>query len=132
MYGHYYNPYQPQQQNLTNPYQSRLNSLQGDFNNRYEIIRVNGRNGAEAFNLPPNSSVMLLDETAPIVWLAQTDGAGYKTLTPYSITPYQAQQPVDLNSLEERIKRLEEKVNEQSDVTSVKSKKSGKPTAESE
>lgn len=131
MYGNYMG-YQPQMPNYVNPYQNRLDQMSANMAQRCEIVRVNGKNGAEAYQLPPNSSILLLDETAPLVWLAQTDGAGYKTVTPYSIAPYQAQQPVDLNYLEERIKRLEEKVNEQSDVASVKSKKSGKPTAETE
>lgn len=40
---------------------------------RQEVIRVNGRNGAEAYQMAPNSSILLLDETAPIVWLKTTD-----------------------------------------------------------
>lgn len=78
---------------------------------RMEIIRVNGENGARAFQMAPNSSVLLLDESAPLVWLAQTDGAGYKTVTPYTIAPYQAAPAPDLGSLEGRIKRLEDMLN---------------------
>jgi hypothetical protein len=78
---------------------------------RYEIIHVNGENGARALQMAENSNTLLLDDTAPIVWLAQTDGAGYKTLTPYTITPYKPEQPVDVKSLEDRIKRLEDMVN---------------------
>ncbi|MEE1048219.1 MAG: hypothetical protein U0M60_12450, partial [Clostridia bacterium] len=44
--------------------------------------------------------------------LAQTDGAGYKTVTPYSITPYQAAPAQDYSNLEARIKRLEDMINE--------------------
>lgn len=80
----------------------------------YDIIKVNGENGANAFNLGPNSKVLLLDETAPIVWFVQTDGAGYKTVTPYSITPYQPIPPVDVNDLAARLQALEEKVNAKS------------------
>ena len=72
------------------------------------ITKVSGENGAKAFGMAPNSSALLLDETAPLVWLKTTDGAGYPTLTPYTITPYQAAPPVDVNSLENRVKRLEE------------------------
>mgnify|MGYP003311272107 CR=1 FL=1 len=38
--------------------------------------------------MAPNSEALLLDTTDAIVWLAQTDGAGYKTVTPYSVIPY--------------------------------------------
>lgn len=55
----------------------------------------------------PNSAALLLDENAPIVWLVQTDGGGYLTATPFSITPYQPKPQIDINSLEERISKLE-------------------------
>lgn len=105
----YYQPnYQP-----FNPYGSF--SAAGAQNQAYsqqayqgQITRVNGRNGADALRLAPNSSVLLMDENDPIVWLKVTDGAGYATVTPYSVTPYQAAAPVDVNGLEARVKRLEE------------------------
>lgn len=79
---------------------------------RTEITHVNGAGGADAYQMAPNSNALLLDDTAPIVWLVQTDGAGYKTKTPYSITPYQPEPPVDLKALESRIAKLEEMINE--------------------
>jgi len=81
---------------------------------RYNIIQVNGQKGAETLQMAPNSKVLLLDETDPLIWFVQTDGAGYKTVTPYSITPYQPAPPVDLNSLEQRLSILEEKINAKS------------------
>ena len=100
-----------------------------------QITRVNGENGARAYQLAPNSSVLLLDETAPIVWLAQTDGAGYKTVTPYEIKPLQqSMQQSDLSSLEKRIEKLEAMIYEQSDTTSNdrkrKSDEHSEPTKE--
>ena len=86
---------------------------------RSEIIRVNGENGARAYQLAPNSSALLLDEGAPIVWLVQSDGAGYKTVTPYSITPYQPEPPVDVGGLEARVKRLEELIDAKSNTSNV-------------
>ena len=81
---------------------------------RHEVIKVNGKGGAEAFQMMPNSNVLLLDETAPIVWFKTTDGAGYPTLTPYQITPYEPEKPVDVKSLEERIERIERLVSNES------------------
>ena len=60
---------------------------------------MNGKNGAEAFRMAPNSSILLMDENDPIVWLKTIDGAGYCTVTPYTIAPYQSAPPVDVNSL---------------------------------
>ena len=76
-----------------------------------QVIRVNGENGARAYTLGANSSALLLDESGLMVWLVTSDGAGYKTVTPYDITPHQAQPAPDFGSLESRIKRLEEIVN---------------------
>ena len=90
------------------------------------VTRVNGENGAKAFGMAPNSSVLLLDETAPLVWLKTTDGAGYPTLTPYTITPYQAAPPVDVNALEQRIARLEEILHGKPDTTGNGEKRAAK------
>lgn len=77
------------------------------YQQKHEVVKVNGRGGAEAYQLTPNSSILLLDETAPIIWLKTTDGAGFPTLTPYTITPYEPEPPVDLKALEARIAKLE-------------------------
>lgn len=76
------------------------------------VIRVSGRPGAEAFQMAPNSEVMLLDETQPVVWLKTTDGAGYPRLTAYDITIHEDEKPVDYKSFEERLKKLEDYFNE--------------------
>lgn len=79
---------------------------------RTEVVRVNGRAGAESFAMGPNSSALLLDESGTLVWLATTDGAGYKTVVPYDITPHQVAPAPDFSSLEARIKKLEERFND--------------------
>ena len=98
--------------NFVNPYFERLQAMTQPQVQPYQITRVNGRNGAEAFQMPPNSNTLLLDESMPLVWLVQSDGAGYKTCTPYTISPYQAQPEPDYNSLNQRITRLETMINE--------------------
>lgn len=113
-----FNP-NPQQQD----YLSRMNMSVNNFPH-YDIIKVKGQNGAEAFQMAPNSKVLLLDENDPLIWFVQTDGAGYKTATPYSITPFQPAPPVDLNSLEQRLSALEEKINAKSYNGANKQRKS--------
>ena len=82
---------------------------------RTDVVRVNGRAGAESFAMGPNSSALLLDESGTLVWLATTDGAGYKTVAPYDITPHQVPQAPDYSSLEARIKKLEELIHDTTD-----------------
>jgi hypothetical protein len=88
-----------------------------------QITRVNGRNGADAFRMAPNSSILLLDENDPVVWLKVSDGAGYCTVTPYSIAPYQDPAKLDVTSLEERVKRLEEMLYAKSDDSDAPAKR---------
>ena len=77
-----------------------------------QVVKVNGENGARAFQMGANSSSLLLDESGALVWLVVTDGAGYKTVSPYDISPHQATPPPDFGSLEQRIAKLEGIVNE--------------------
>ena len=89
----------------------------------YEIIQVNGRAGAESFRMAPNSSALLLDNTGAIIWFAQTDGAGYLTVTPYDFSPHQEQPPITLNDIDARLKKLEEYYVQQSNSTTTKQSK---------
>ena len=49
------------------------------------IVKVNGRNGAEAYNLGPNSSAVLFDNNDPVIWFVSTNSAGYKTCISYEM-----------------------------------------------
>lgn len=98
------------------PYLQNLMIPQGQ---PQEVIKVNGKGGVDAYQMLPNSSALLLDTTASIVWLVQTDGAGYKTSTPYDITPHQSEEVTQYKSLEERIAKLEESINAKSNVKST-------------
>ena len=76
-----------------------------------QVVRVNGENGARSYQMGANSSALLLDESGLMVWLVTSDGAGYKTVSPYDIVPHKAEPQPDYGSLESRIQRLEEIVN---------------------
>lgn len=95
-----YNPYQLQQPQQLQPQQ--------------EVVKVNGENGARAYSMGANSSALLLDSSGLIVWLVTTDGAGYKSVSAYDITPHQAAPAPDYSSLEQRISRLEGMIHEYS------------------
>lgn len=74
-----------------------------------KIVEVNGINGANAYAIAPNSSVMLLDTSAPIAYIKTTDGNGYANVAAYDLVPHKEQ---TTSNLEERIKRLEDLLNE--------------------
>lgn len=98
---------------------------------RYEIIRVNGEAGAKNFRMAPNSNALLLDDTAAIIWVAQTDGTGYLTVTPYDVFPHQQVPPVDVNNLAARVAQLEEIINAKSNTFSNKQSKKQRQHADS-
>ncbi len=77
---------------------------------RYEIIRVNGENGVNAFQMAPNSNVLLLDETAPIIWFVQTDGAGYKSKTPYDISIHTPEPSPEMKTIDERFMSIDKRL----------------------
>lgn len=117
------NQFYPQNFNGYNnyPYNSLMNG-QRNFNNnqiqapnnnqlpRFKTTKVNGRAGAEMFQMGPDSDIVLIDETCNKIWYAQTDGAGYKTLIPYRITPDVEEQPVDFNDLANRLTNIEQQL----------------------
>ena len=85
---------------------------------RYEVNKVNGKQGVDAFALAPNSEVILLDTSAPLIWYVQTDSNGARTATPYTITQYVPEPPLDagyvnnaLRSIMDRLDKLDGGVN---------------------
>lgn len=81
-----------------------------------QILQVNGRAGAEALNMAPNSSIYVQDTTnGNRIFLCMTDGAGYKTVRgiigTFEEEQERKQQESVILSLESRIKALEGAVN---------------------
>ena len=74
--------------------------------------RVNGKGGADAFQMGAYSTAFLLDESGLIMWIVTTDGAGYKTIAPYDLTPHQDTPAPDFSNLVSRIEKLEGFMNE--------------------
>lgn len=100
-----YNPYSfGNVSGINSPYQTQ----------RQEVTKVNGMDGANAYPLTANSSVLLLDINNPIVYLKQSDGGGFCNVVPYSITPIEQNKSITINTddLEKRISRLEDIINE--------------------
>ena len=88
-----------------------------------QVTKVSGEGGARAFSMGPNSSALLLDESGLMVWLCTSDGAGYKTVTAYDIAPHQEAVKPDYGNLENRVKRLEDMINERTTDSAATRKK---------
>lgn len=106
------------QQNQINPYGQYNNQVQ----TQNQVIKVHGEDGAKAYAMQPNSSVLLLDETTARLFLKQTDGAGYPSISSYKLEPWVDEPSIDYTSLNDRITKLEEIINVKSNTTKTKPK----------
>ena len=72
-----------------------------------EILVFKGMDGAQAYNMPPDSSVLALDEADPIVYAVKTDSSGVKTIYRYSITPIPEVKEPTLSEIMDKMNKLE-------------------------
>lgn len=119
----YNNPYN----NIFQPQQPQ--TPQANILPQQQIIQVNGKASVDTIQLAPNSSVLVMDTSAPMVWLCVSDGVGKVTATPYDITEHKEKPLVDTASLEQRvtavenfISKLMEGANNESNAAKPKSK----------
>ena len=131
----YYNAHNPymqygqQQQTYNNLLQQ---PQQANVLPQQQIIQVNGKASVDTIQLAPNSSILVMDTSAPLVWLCVSDGVGKVTAKAYDIIEHKDTPPIDTVSLEQRltavenyISKLMEGAKNESDVVSVKSKSNG-------
>ena len=93
-----YNPYYPQYQQPSIPQQ--------------QVLQANGKASIDAMRMPPNSSVLVMDTTAPIVWLCASDSLGNVTSTPYDIKAHRSESEAKNSDIEQRLSALENTVKE--------------------
>ena len=122
MYPNPYAQYLGQQAAAINPYQGMMAGAP-----QMQVTKVNGEGGANAFSMGPNSSALLLDSSGTMIWAVTTDGAGYKTVVPYDIVPHKSKEKLTYEGLENRIKRLEEMINDRHFEADKRSSDEGKP-----
>ena len=75
-----------------------------------QVEQVNGKESLNKIQMAPNSSMLVMDTTAPIVWLCVSDSVGSVTKTAYDIKLHEEAPPVDVNSLETRVAALEQAI----------------------
>lgn len=98
-------------------YPGMSNIQDNSYSNNYsigpkqQVVKVSGKQGVEMYRIGPNSSALLLDESGQLVWLVTTDGAGYKSIYPYDISPHVDPPDPHISELEQRMARMEELLN---------------------
>lgn len=76
----------------------------------FKVPQVSGKAGANAFEMPASSEILLMDENDPIVWYVKTDDGGTKTITGLDISIHEDEDTKKMVSLEERVAKLEEEM----------------------
>lgn len=95
----YYNPYLQQ-----NSYQPQIPSITQPITQQYQqsvngIIKVNGRDSALQYQLPPNSmSPALFDNNGQVFYIVSTDGTGTKTIETFDFSPHVEKQEQAFNA----------------------------------
>ena len=79
------------QQNPYNRYApvSPANAPISQFQNGGQIVRVNGYQGAQAYQMGANAAAVLFDANEDIFYKKITDGAGFASIEIYSYAPAQ-------------------------------------------
>lgn len=84
------NPYALQMQNLQNQFQ-QLNPYQQSQQNGIQY--VNGIESVKAYQLDPNSSVLLMDNNLPRFYVKTTDAAGMASIKTFEFHEYIEEKP---------------------------------------
>lgn len=98
-------PYQPYQSTWNNPYVTSnpygaspvMPTVQPYQQPVNGIVKVNGRDSATQYNLPPNSmSPALFDKDGKTFYIVSTDGTGAKTVEAFDFAPH-VDEPVKID-----------------------------------
>lgn len=82
------NPYASPVMPTVQPYQQPVNG----------IVKVNGRDSATQYQLPPNSmSPALFDQNGETFYIVSTDGTGAKTVEAFDYSPHVEEQPLQID-----------------------------------
>ena len=120
------NPYALQMQNLQNQLQ-QMNPYQQNQNSN-QIQYVNGIESANAYQMSPNSSVLLMDNNLPRFYVKTTDAAGMASVKTFEFHEYVEQKPEEINpelyvtrkEFEELKKMIQEKETAHESVKNVR------------
>ena len=76
------------------PFQAGMLQTQPQVQSQ-QIQYVNGKQSAEAYQMPINSSVILMDSNLPRFYLKQTDASGTVTIKAYDFKEAEDEKPIE-------------------------------------
>jgi hypothetical protein len=75
-----------------------------------QILQANGKASITALKMSPNSSVLIADTTAPIVWKCVSDGLGNVTAEAFDITHHKTEEETEKETLNSTLKEINERL----------------------
>lgn len=118
-------------------YYPQMNYQQPLYGQTNNLIRVNGIEGAKAYQMSPNGTVVLFDDNNDIFYLKTSDGAGFASIREFAFTekktPAESRTDdfmtktefeTEIKKIREEIKNYGEQYIQQSESTKSKSNKS--------
>lgn len=71
------------------------------------LVKVTGIEGAKAYQMSPNSTAALFDDKENIMYIKQTDGAGFPTIKTFSFTELEVNdKPVEISEIRTELDAL--------------------------
>lgn len=111
MYSAPFNPFGSPYMGFQSPVQMPAQQAQNALPPQ-QVMQANGKASIDALRLSPNSSVLVMDTTEPIVWLCSSDSIGTVTAKAYDISEHHDAPPVDVHTIEERLSAVEKRIEE--------------------
>lgn len=100
-----------------------------------QVLQVDGKASVDKMRMSPNSSLLALDRTAPIIWFCSSDGIGNVTAVPFDYIKHESEPELSMSSLQSQLDDLKSSINQILEVMENGSGKSNprnaKPKTES-
>ena len=77
-----------------------------------QVLQVDGKTSIDKMRMAPNSSLLALDRTAPIIWFCSSDGIGNVTATPFDFTKHEEQPEPSVASLQSQLDELKSSISQ--------------------
>ena len=118
---------------MYNPYQAQFSMyqqqpIQQNILPQQQIMQTNGKPTFDTFRMSPNSSILIADTSAPIVWKCTSDGLGNVSSEAFDITPHKDASVLDATSITAILTEMNTRITKLEEMNNEKSTTSRKPT----
>ena len=77
-----------------------------------QVLQVDGKASIEKMRMAPNSTLLALDRTGPIIWFCSSDGLGNVSATPFDYTKHEEEPELSMATLKAQLDELKASVSQ--------------------